>query len=53
MVTTFLYTVLLFLYLFQFLLPKSACVGFFPLYDRYLLHFIYDKEEEDLCHLPM
>jgi len=26
-------------------------LDFFPLYDRYLLHFIYDKEEEDLLKI--
>jgi len=25
--------------------------GFFPLYDKYRLHFIYDNEEEDLLKI--
>ncbi len=50
MVTIFLYTVFLFLFL-SFLLSKSVCLGIFLLYARYLLHFIYEKEDEDLLKI--
>jgi hypothetical protein len=48
MVTIFLYTVLVFLSVFT---SEIDMLGFFSLYDRYLLHFIYDKKEEDLLGL--
>jgi hypothetical protein len=48
MLTIFLYMVLLFLFS---LLPKSVSLDFFPLYDKYLLHFIYENEEEDLLKI--
>jgi hypothetical protein len=38
------------LFLFS-LIPKSVCLDFSPLYDKYRLHFIYDNEEEDLLKI--
>jgi hypothetical protein len=36
---------------FLFFTSEISVFRFSPLYDRYLLHFIYEKEEEDLLNI--